>query len=334
MNTFGHLFRVTDFGESHGAAIGGVIDGCPSGVRLDMDYVQAFVDRRRPGVSALDTARKEADRVEILSGVMEGVTTGTPIGFIIRNTNQHSADYDILKNTFRPSHADYTYDRKYGLRDHRGGGRSSARETAVRVAAGAIATLVLRERYPDIRIEASIAEAGGVTEGIDEAIMEAKRNKETLGGIIRCRVLGVPAGWGEPIFGKLQAELAYAMLSINAAKGFDYGSGFEGAACRGSELNDAFIPDGAGGVTTRTNHSGGIQGGISNGQEIYFRTVFKPIATLPIEQDTVNRAGEPVKLTMGGRHDNTVLRRALPVVEAMTAIVLADAMLQSRSSRV
>ena len=334
MNTFGHLFRLTDFGESHGAAIGGVVDGCPAGVTLDMDFIQAFVDRRRPGHSPLDTARREEDRVEILSGVLDGVTTGTPIGFIIRNTNQHSSDYDKLKDTFRPSHADYTYTQKYGLRDHRGGGRSSARETAVRVVGGAIAMLVLRQRFPSLTIQAEITEAGGERTQIDQAILQAKQNGETLGGIIRCQASGVPTGWGEPVFGKLQAELAYAMLSINAAKGFDYGSGFDGAAAKGSELNDAFIPDGNGGITTRTNHSGGIQGGISNGQDIYFRVVFKPIATLPIEQDTVNRQGEAVKLMMGGRHDNTVLRRALPVVEAMTAIVLADAMLQHRSARI
>ncbi|MBP5259080.1 MAG: chorismate synthase [Paludibacteraceae bacterium] len=334
MNTFGHLFRLTDFGESHGAAIGGVVDGCPAGVTLDMDFIQAFVDRRRPGHSPLDTARREEDRVEILSGVLDGVTTGTPIGFIIRNTNQHSSDYDKLKDTFRPSHADYTYTQKYGLRDHRGGGRSSARETAVRVVGGAIAMLVLRQRFPSLTIQAEITEAGGERTQIDQAILQAKQNGETLGGIIRCQASGVPVGWGEPVFGKLQAELAYAMLSINAAKGFDYGSGFDGAAAKGSELNDAFIPDGNGDITTRTNHSGGIQGGISNGQDIYFRVVFKPIATLPIEQDTVNRQGEAVKLRMGGRHDNTVLRRALPVVEAMTAIVLADAMLQHRSARI
>ena len=334
MNTFGHLFRLTDFGESHGAAIGGVVDGCPAGVTLDMDFIQAFVDRRRPGHSPLDTARREEDRVEILSGVLDGVTTGTPIGFIIRNTNQHSSDYDKLKDTFRPSHADYTYTLKYGLRDPRGGGRSSARETAVRVVGGAIAMLVLRQRFPSLTIQAEITEAGGERTQIDQAILQAKQNGETLGGIIRCQASGVPTGWGEPVFGKLQAELAYAMLSINAAKGFDYGSGFDGAAAKGSELNDAFIPDGNGGITTRTNHSGGIQGGISNGQDIYFRVVFKPIATLPIEQDTVNRQGEAVKLMMGGRHDNTVLRRALPVVEAMTAIVLADAMLQHRSARI
>ena len=333
MNTFGTYYRFTGFGESHGAAIGGVIDGVPAGVAIDEQFVQAQLDRRRPGTSAANTARNEADKVEFLSGIFEGKTTGMPIGFIIRNTNQHSGDYDNVKDTFRPSHADYTYTQKYGFRDYRGGGRSSARETACRVVAGAVAMLVLRQVMPQCTIQAAITQVGNATSDFENAIMAVKADGDTIGGIIRCSVQGVPAGLGDPVFGKLQAQLAAAMLSINAAKGFDYGSGFEGVGKRGSELNDVF-ENRDGQIRTRTNHSGGIQGGISNGEEIYFRVVFKPIATLPSEQDTVNSKGEPVRLAVRGRHDTSVLLRAVPVVESMTAMVILDAWLSNRNAKV
>ena len=348
MNTFGTLFRLTSFGESHGPGIGGVIDGMPAGICVDMDFIQGQLNRRRPGQSSLTTSRQEADQLEILSGVFEGKTTGQPIGFLVRNTNQQSADYEEMRHTFRPSHADYTYQTKYGIRDYRGGGRSSARETISRVVAGAFAMLFLRQK--GITIQAYTQQVGHIalsgsytdydlsqTEQNDvrcpdqetalrmaTLIKEVKQQGDTIGGAIACVIKGCPVGLGEPAFDKLQALLAHAMLSINAAKGFEYGCGFEGAGQRGSQQNDIFIPDGKGGITTRTNHSGGIQGGISNGQDIYFRVAFKPVATLLIEQETVTADGQATTLHARGRHDACVLPRAVPIVESMAAITLLD----------
>jgi chorismate synthase len=332
MNTFVNIFRLTCFGESHGKALGGVIDGCPAGVLIDEEFVQSELDRRRPGQSSLTTSRNEADKVEFLSGIFEGKTTGTPIGFVIYNTNQHSSDYDNVKDVFRPSHADFTYTEKYGFRDYRGGGRSSARETACRVVAGAIAKLLLKQTGLNINIKAEMTEVGGFSENLEEVIMKAKGKGDTVGGIISCNISGVPVGWGEPVFGKLQANLASAMLSINAAKGFEYGMGFEMAKKFGSEVNDILTTK-DGKITTVTNNSGGIQGGISNGQDIYFRVAFKPVATLLQEQPTVDKNGNPTMLKVRGRHDACVLPRAVPIVESMAAMVLADAYLLNKSSR-
>ena len=347
-NTFGNIFTVTTFGESHGAAVGGVIDGMPAGIAVDMDFIQAELDRRKPGQSQLTTARKEADQVEILSGVFEGQTTGTSIGFIVRNTNQHSSDYENMRNLFRPSHADFTYTQKYGLRDHRGGGRSSARETISRVVAGAFAKLALKQlsitvqaytqQVGDIALpgtyqdyDLSLTETNDVrcpdpetAQQMAQLILQVKGEGDTIGGVIACVVKGCPVGLGEPAFGKLHAALGSAMLSINAVKGFEYGMGFAGVTQRGSEQNDIFCPDGKGGITTRTNRSGGIQGGISNGQDIYFRVAFKPVATLLMEQETVTLDGLPTTLTARGRHDACVLPRAVPVVEAMAAMTILD----------
>lgn len=330
MNTFGHIFRLTSYGESHGPGIGGVIDGMPAGIDIDMAFIQQQLQRRRPGQSDLTTSRKEADEVEILSGVFEGKTTGTPIGFLVRNTNQHSSDYEEMRTLYRPSHADYTYQMKYGLRDHRGGGRSSARETITRVVAGAFAMLYLRQK--GVSIDAFISQVGSISgkQGDTEAaarmealIREVKAEGDTIGGTITCRVKGVPAGWGEPVFGKLHAMLGAAMLSINACHGFDYGAGFEGIAQRGSEQNDAWGTDGQ----LLSNNSGGIQGGISNGEEIYFRCLFKPVATLLRPQTTIDTNGNAAIIKARGRHDPCVLHRALPIVEAMAAITLLDACL-------
>lgn len=332
MNTFGNIFRLTCFGESHGRALGGVIDGCPAGVVVDEAFVQSELDRRRPGQSSLTTSRNEADKVEFLSGIFEGKTTGTPIGFVIYNTNQHSNDYANVKDVFRPSHADYTYTEKYGFRDYRGGGRSSARETACRMVSGALAKLMLKQAGFNIEIVAKMTEVGGETENIEEVILKAKEKGDTVGGVITCNISGVPVGWGEPVFGKLQANLASAMMSINAAKGFEYGMGFEMAKKYGSEVNDIFTSEN-GKITTLTNNSGGIQGGISNGQDIYFRVAFKPVATLLTEQPTVDKDGNATMLKVRGRHDACVLPRAVPIVEAMAAMVLADAYLQNKSSR-
>lgn len=332
MNTFGNIFRLTCFGESHGRALGGVIDGCPAGVVVDEAFVQSELDRRRPGQSNLTTSRNEADKVEFLSGIFEGKTTGTPIGFVIYNTNQHSNDYANVKDVFRPSHADYTYTEKYGFRDYRGGGRSSARETACRMVSGALAKLMLKQAGFNIEIVAKMTEVGGQTENIEEVILKAKEKGDTVGGVITCNISGVPVGWGEPVFGKLQANLASAMMSINAAKGFEYGMGFEMAKKYGSEVNDIFTSEN-GKITTLTNNSGGIQGGISNGQDIYFRVAFKPVATLLTEQPTVDKDGNATMLKVRGRHDACVLPRAVPIVEAMAAMVLADAYLQNKSSR-
>ena len=346
MNTFGNIFRLTSFGESHGTGIGGVIDGCPAGVEVDMDFIQTELNRRRPGQSKITTPRKEDDKVEFLSGIFEGKTTGTPIGFIVYNANQHSSDYDNMKDLYRPSHADYTYQQKYGIRDHRGGGRSSARETIARCVAGALAKLALKQY--NIEITAYTSQVGGIglennyteydlsliestpvrcpdmkkAEQMIELINEVKSKGDTIGGIITCVIKGTPVGLGEPVFGKLHAALGNAMLSINAVKGFEYGDGFD-VNHRGSERNDSFYNDN-GKINVHTNHSGGIQGGISNGQDIFFRVAFKPVATILMEQHTANTDGEDVMLKARGRHDACVLPRAVPVVEAMAAMTILD----------
>ena len=348
MNTFGQIYKLTTFGESHGSGIGGVIDGMPSGIEVDLDFLQSELDRRKPGQSALTTARKEGDKVEILSGVFEEKTTGCPIGFLVRNENQHSNDYDNMRNVFRPSHADFTYQTKYGIRDHRGGGRTSARETIARVVGGAFAKMVLRQH--GIQIVAYTSQVGNIAldgtykdydfseiennpvrcpdpqkaEAMAQLISEVKADGDTIGGVITCVVKGCPIGLGEPVFDKLHAQLGAAMLGINAVKGFEYGEGFAGVTARGSEQNDIFVPDGKGGITTLTNHSGGIQGGLSNGQDIYFRVAFKPVATLLREQTTVDLEGNPTTLKARGRHDPCVLPRAVPIVEAMAGMVILD----------
>lgn len=357
MNTFGQIFKLTSFGESHGKAIGGIIDGCPAGLTIDQDFIQSELDRRKPGQSKITTQRNENDQVEFLSGIFEGVTQGTPIGFIIRNKDQHSNDYNDLKDVFRPSHADYTYIQKYGTRDHRGGGRSSARETIARVVGGAVAKLLLNQigvqvhayvsRVGEIRLNKSYQELDfsktesnivrcpdqETAEKMIARIEEAGRNHDTVGGLVTSVVTGVPAGWGEPVFNKLHADLGFAMLGINAVKGFEYGSGFEGTKLSGSQHNDIFINT-AGGIRTKTNHSGGIQGGISNGEDIYFNVAFKPIATLLKEQQTVDRASNEVVINPKGRHDPCVLPRAVPIVEAMAAMVLADHFLLNRINKI
>jgi chorismate synthase len=347
-NTFGQLFRLSTFGESHGAAIGGVIDGCPPGITLDLQAIQKELNRRRPGQSAIVTQRKEPDEVQFLSGIFEGRTTGAPIGFIVPNTNQKSDDYSHIKDVYRPSHADYTYDKKYGVRDYRGGGRSSARETISRVVGGAIAKQVV----PDIKINAFTSSVGEIfidkpyqaldfslTESnavrcpdaataarMEEYIKEIRKEGDTVGGTVTCVIQNVPLGLGEPVFDKLHAELGKAMLSINAVKGFEYGSGFCGAKMKGSEHNDLFNADG----TTKSNLSGGIQGGISNGMDIYFRVAFKPVATIMQNQTTIDNNGNEVEMQGRGRHDPCVVPRAVPIVEAMAALVLADYYLLAR----
>ena len=346
-NTLGHIFTLTTFGESHGEGIGGVIDGMPTGIAVDIDFIQNELNRRKPGQSKLTTSRAEGDKVEILSGVFEGRTTGCPIGFLVRNTNQHSHDYENVRNVFRPSHADFTYSSKYGLRDHRGGGRSSARETISRVVGGAFAKLALRQLSIDVT--AYTSQVGTIAidrdyrqydfseieknpvrcpdpqaaKRMEELILSVKAYGDTIGGVITCVIKGCPVGLGEPAFGKLHAALGSAMLSINAVKGFEYGEGFEGVSQRGSEQNDIFFNDN-GTISTRTNHSGGIQGGISNGQDIYFRVAFKPVATLLREQPTVDKDGVETSLEVKGRHDPCVLPRAVPVVEAMAAMTILD----------
>lgn len=353
-NTFGTLFKLTTFGESHGTAIGGVIDGCPAGLELDLDFIRTELERRRPGQSKIVTQRKESDTPEFLSGVFEGKTTGAPIGFIIRNENQKSDDYNHNKEVFRPSHADYTYFAKYGIRDHRGGGRSSARETACRVVGGAIAKLLLKKQGIVIRaftsqigdikylkplhetdfsaIEKNIVRCPDplLAEAMIARIEQVRKAGDTIGGIVTCIVSGVPAGVGEPVFDRLHAQLGKAMLSINAVKGFEYGSGFSSVSMTGSEHNDEFYST-QGKVKTKTNHSGGIQGGISNGEDIYFRVAFKPVATIMKEQNTVNDKAEPAVITGKGRHDPCVVPRAVPIVEAMSALVLADQILLNKA---
>lgn len=338
MNTFGNILRLSTFGESHGPAIGGIIDGFPAGIDIDIDFIRQQMQRRRPGTSLQTTQRNEADEVEILSGVFEGKSTGCPIGFVIKNTDAHSVDYSEMKDLFRPSHADFTYQTKYGIRDYRGGGRTSARETACRVVGGAFAQMLTRKAGIDIK--ARIAQVGNtILTGTDEeqmrqyneAVDEVRRQNDSIGGIITCNISGCPVGLGEPVFGKLHAALGAAMLSINAAKGFDYGEGFSGIGMRGSEQNDPFVAT-DGKIHTTTNHSGGIQGGISNGEDIYFRVAFKPVATIAQEQHTVNKQGEPTTLKAKGRHDPCVLQRALPIVESMAALVIADYMLLNHSA--
>lgn len=353
MNTFGKIFRLTSFGESHGRGIGGIIDGCPAALELDVELIQKDLSRRRPGQSRITTQRKEADQVEFLSGVFEGKTQGTPIAFVIWNEDHHSQDYNNLKDIFRPSHADYTYLKKYGTRDHRGGGRSSARETVARVVAGAIAKQVLTT--PGITVQAFVSQVGEVklekpytqldlsktednivrcpdeetAQKMISRIQVAQKDLDTVGGVITCVIKGVPAGWGEPVFNKLHADLGFAMLGINAVKGFEYGSGFEGTKLSGSQHNDVFVITDSG-VRTKTNHSGGIQGGISNGEDIYFNVAFKPIATLLKEQNTIDKDNKEVTIKPKGRHDPCVLPRAVPIVEAMGALVLADHFLLSK----
>lgn len=358
-NTFGTLFTLTTFGESHGAAVGGVVDGMPAGIDIDEEFIQSELNRRRPGQSRITTSRNEADKVEILSGVFEGKSTGCPIGFVVRNTNQHSSDYENMRNLFRPSHADFTYWSKYGVRDHRGGGRSSARITISRCVGGALAKLVLRQL--GISVQAYTSQVGAIAlerdyhlydlsltetnavrcpdpvkaQQMEDLIARVKADGDTIGGIITCVVKGCPAGLGEPEFGKLHAALGAAMLGINAVKGFEYGEGFDGVTARGSEQNDIFVPSDTSSqtVTTLTNHSGGIQGGISNGQDIYFRVAFKPVATILQNQPTVNKDSEATKFTARGRHDPCVLPRAVPVVEAMAAMVVLDNWLMNRTSK-
>ncbi len=356
-NTFGNIFTLTTFGESHGEAVGGVVDGMPAGIDIDIDFIQSELDRRRPGQSAITTSRKEADRVELLSGVFEGKSTGCPIGFIVRNTNQHSQDYENMRCLFRPSHADYTYTEKYGVRDHRGGGRSSARITISRCVAGALAKLVLKEL--GISVTAYTSQVGSIaldhnykkydlslTEtnavrcpdpdkaiAMEELIKSVKADGDTIGGVITCVIKGCPVGLGEPEFGKLHAALGSAMLSINAVKGFEYGEGFDGVTARGSEQNDIFVNDN-GNIRTLTNHSGGIQGGISNGEDIYFRVAFKPVATLLMPQQTVDKEGNKTTLTARGRHDPCVLPRAVPIVEAMAAMTILDNYLNFHTKKI
>ncbi len=351
-NTFGKLFKLTTFGESHGIAIGGIIDGCPAGIKLDFDKIQDDLDKRKPGQSAIVTQRKESDQVEFLSGIFEGVTTGTPIGFTIKNTNQKSQDYSHIKDTFRPSHADYTYSEKYGVRDYRGGGRSSARETACRVVGGAIAKQLIADleivaftssvghihlEKETSELDLSLIESNPVrcpdpktAEKMEKYIREIRSQGDTVGGIVKCVIKNVPKGIGEPVFDKLHAVLGQAMLSINAVKGFEFGSGFDGTKLKGSEHNDLFNPDG----TTKTNLSGGIQGGISNGMDIYFRVAFKPVATIMQKQETINSKGETIEMQGKGRHDPCVVPRAIPIVEAMAALVIADFWLQNKISKI
>ena len=351
-NSFGNIFKLSTFGESHGKALGGIIDGCPAGVELDFDTINKELNRRRPGQSEIVTQRKEDDSVEFLSGIFEGKTTGTPIGFIIVNKDQKSKDYSHIQNSYRPSHADFVYDKKYGFRDYRGGGRSSARETVVRVVGGSIAKMLLK----DVKIYAFVSSVGEITydyqnskidfDKIEDSIVRCpdekksdeminliksiKKKGDTVGGVISCIISGVPVGLGEPVFNKLHAELGKAMLSINAVKGFEFGSGFKGSSMKGSEHNDSFNADG----TTKTNRSGGIQGGISNGMDIYFNVAFKPVSTIMRDQDSIDSDGNEVKVKGKGRHDPCVVPRAVPIVEAMSALVLADYHLLNRLSKI
>lgn len=355
-NSFGRLFRITTFGESHGKALGAIVEGCPAGLEIDEEKIRLEMQRRKPGQSKITTQRKEEDEIEVLSGVFEGKSTGTPIGIVIKNADQKSKDYSHIADKFRPSHADYTYFEKYGIRDYRGGGRSSARETAARVAGGAIAKQFLATK--GIQIQAYVSQVGDLTlqkpyttlnlelaednivrcpdpEMADQmiALIDSVRlDRDTIGGVVSCVIKNCPPGLGEPVFDRLHAELGKAMLSINAVKGFEYGSGFEGVKMRGSEHNDAIVNE-AGKIHTTTNHSGGIQGGISNGEDIYFRVAFKPVATIMQDQESVNEAGEAVTVSGKGRHDPCVVPRAVPIVEAMAALVLADFLLISKTNK-
>lgn len=355
-NSYGKVFRISTFGESHGPAIGVVIDGCPAGLAVDETFIQSELARRKPGQSRITTQRKEDDALKILSGVFEGKTTGTPIAIVIENQDQRSKDYSHIAERFRPSHADFTYEKKYGIRDYRGGGRSSARETAARVAAGAVAKLFLQ--HSNIAIQAYVSQVGDIgtpeyttldlsktednivrcpdpatAEKMIALIEEVRLARDTIGGIVTCVISNAPVGLGEPVFDKLHAELGKAMLSINAVKGFEYGSGFNGIRLRGSQHNDAFYKEGEK-IRTRTNHSGGIQGGISNGEDIYFNVAFKPVATIMQDQDSVDSQGNPVTVSGKGRHDPCVVPRAVPIVESMAALVIADFILQARSARI
>ena len=354
-NTFGKLFKLTSFGESHGSMIGGIIEGCPAGLEIDKDIIQKDLDRRKPGQSKVTSSRKEDDKVQLLSGIFEGKSTGTPIGFLIPNINSKSKDYSNIKDVFRPSHADYTYEEKYGLRDYRGGGRSSARETACRVVAGSIAKQLLNNY--GIKILAYVSSIGNIfadekkvdlnkyydsnivrcpdpsaSNKMINLITDLKSKGNTVGGQIKCVIRGVEAGLGEPVFDKLHADLGKAMLSINAVKGFEYGSGFNGSKMTGAEHNDEFIVEN-GNVSTKTNNSGGIQGGISNGEEIYFKVAFKPVATIMSKQNSIDKEKNNVELSVKGRHDPCVVPRAVPIVESMAAIVLADHLLRNRTSK-
>jgi chorismate synthase len=355
-NSYGTIFKITTFGESHGPAIGLILDGCPAGLTIDEAFIQSELDRRKPGQSKITTQRKEDDTFKILSGVFEGKSTGTPIAIVIENQDQRSKDYSHLAEAFRPSHADYTYEAKYGLRDHRGGGRSSARETAARVAAGAIAKLFLQ--HQGIRVHAFVSRVGDIqaphytamdlsktednivrcpdpatAEKMIALIDQVRLDRDTIGGIVTGVIQGSPVGLGEPVFDKLHAELGKAMLSINAVKGFEYGSGFDGIAQRGSQHNDEFYNEG-GKIRTRTNRSGGIQGGISNGEDIYFNVAFKPVATIMQDQASVDKEGNEVTVSGKGRHDPCVVPRAVPIVEAMAALVIADFLLRAKASRI
>ena len=355
-NSFGRLFRITTFGESHGKALGAIVEGCPAGLEIDEEQIRLEMQRRKPGQSKITTQRKEEDEIEILSGVFEGKSTGTPIGIVIKNADQKSKDYSHIADKFRPSHADFTYFEKYGIRDYRGGGRSSARETAARVAGGAIAKQFLATK--GIQIQAYVSQVGDLalqkpytTLNLDLAednivrcpdpefadqmialIDSVRLERDTIGGVVSCVIKNCPPGLGEPVFDRLHAELGKAMLSINAVKGFEYGSGFEGVKMRGSQHNDAIVNE-AGKIHTTTNHSGGIQGGISNGEDIYFRVAFKPVATIMQDQESVNEAGEAVTVSGKGRHDPCVVPRAVPIVEAMAALVLADFLLISKTNK-
>lgn len=334
MNTFGNIYRLTAFGESHGPAIGGVIDGVPAGIAIDFEAVEALMERRRPGLSPLATARNEADRVEFLSGLLDGVTLGTPVGFIIRNTDHRSSDYDEMSLLYRPNHADYTYDVKYGIREFRGGGRASARATASFVVGGAIALQALGAL--GVKIVSEVVSVGGCHgsyKDFEKIVAAAKTAGDSVGGVVECRVSCAPAGLGEPLAGKLQSMLAQAMMSINAAKGFEYGDGFAAADSRGSESADEFRADENGCIRTVANHSGGIQGGISNGEDIVFRVAFKPVPTISQPLHTVDKSGREAILRARGRHDPCVVFRALPIVEAMAAMVVFDAVLMNRSAR-
>lgn len=356
-NTFGTLFRLTTFGESHGIALGGIIDGCPAGLEIDIDFVKSELQRRKPGQSHITTQRKEEDEVKFLSGIFEGKTTGHPIGFTIENTNQKSNDYEHIKDAYRPSHADFTYQEKYGIRDYRGGGRSSARETACRIVGGAIAKLYLK--HLNVSIQAYVSRVGHIMleknyqdldlSKTEESIIrcpdaataykmvsyieDIRKEGNTIGGIVSCVVKGIPIGLGEPVFDRLHADLGKAMLSINAVKGFEYGEGFNSINFKGSELNDAFTST-DGKVNTSTNHSGGIQGGISNGQDIYFNVAFKPVATIMQDQQSVDKDGNEMIVKGKGRHDPCVLPRAVPIVESMAALVLVDHILRNKTSKI
>lgn len=356
-NTYGKKFRITTFGESHGKGIGVTIDGCPAGLTIDEDFIQLELDRRRPGQSKITTQRKEGDKADILSGVFDGKSTGTPIGIVIYNEDQKSKDYSHIAEKFRPSHADFTYEEKYGIRDYRGGGRSSARETAARVAAGAVAKLLLKQI--GVSIQAFVSQVGSITLtksykelNISDAennivrcpdedmanvmidlIDQTRKNQDTIGGVVTCVIEGTPVGLGEPVFDKLHAELGKAMLSINAVKGFEYGSGFEGVKMLGSEHNDLF-ENKEGKIITRTNNSGGVQGGISNGQDIYFNVAFKPVATIMKDQESIDKNGTKTTVSGKGRHDPCVVPRAVPIVEAMAALVIADFYLLNKSSKI